>query len=100
MTTWLWTMGEKIFAGILFVVMVASLVFLMVMVFMRAHRDEVHTKAINDTVTFGERHECVDFVLKKGECLRVNSENGELVLCLPKDGKPEVRVSPVGDDVK
>ena len=78
-----------IFVGVLLIVIV-------VLAFEIDYRNDARVQNINEAMAFGERHECVNVVLKKGECLSVNTEIGELIVCLPKDGKPEVRVSPDG----
>lgn len=54
---------------------------------------ERHDKAVRNTAAFGERATYENFVLKKGCSLRVYSDVGELLVCLPPDGEPTVLIA-------
>lgn len=59
----------------------------------RASEQTSHETAVKNTAVFGEKHEYSDFVLKRGSSLRISSEVGEILLCLPPDGRPAILVS-------
>ena len=59
-----------------------------------AYRQETHAQAIKNVATFGEQHKYEDFMLKKGTCLRIKTEIGDVLICLPNNGRPELLIAP------
>jgi len=59
-----------------------------------AHRQTTHEQAIKNVATFGEQHKYEDFMLKKGTCLRIKTEIGDVLVCLPNQGRPELLIAP------
>jgi hypothetical protein len=58
------------------------------------HRQIAREQDIKNIATFGEQHKYEDFVLKKGTCVRIKTEIGDVLVCLPDNGRPELLVAP------
>lgn len=64
----------------------------------RTIQEEQHSQMVRETIAFGQRQEYVGFELTKGSCLRLQSEVGQLLVCLPEDGQPTVLIAKNGPE--
>lgn len=64
----------------------------------RTIQEEQHDHLVRETVAFGQRHGYVGFELTRGSCLQIQSEVGQLLVCLPEDGQPTVLIAKNGPE--
>lgn len=73
--------------AVIFLLIVAGSIFV-------DHHNAVQQEAVRNVATFGEQHTYENFVLKKGTCLRIKTETGDVLVCLPAEGKPTLLIAP------
>lgn len=83
--------AKSIAAVVLVIAMLAAMALVMVTECREIVDRHKYNENIEQIVAFGEKHDpAVDFTLRCGESVKIRTEIGDLLICLPQEGDPKI----------